>query len=133
MDKFIRNGNLVEAVAREWLTIFSQLSYAGFRKKGIYEAFDALYGRKNWLPAHFMDGKVVSRYEGYLIYEEAYYQLLKSGPEMREWIIGTASEVYDIQPSNVESGLDYTIQECGGNTPPGHISEAGPDAAQTRR
>ena len=113
MDRYIRNGDLVEQVAGAWLSIFNQLGFAGFRVKDIYRKFDDMFGVYNWLPAHIMDGKVISRYEAYLIYEEAYYHFLKSHPQIREWIVGTASEVYDIQPSNVASGLDYTIQECG--------------------
>ena len=113
VDRFIKNDNHITRTDGKWLTVLNQLSFAGFRKKAIYETFDGMYGKANWLPAHFMEGKVISRYEAYLIYEEAYYQYLKSDPEIREWIVRTASEVYDIQPSNIGSGFDYTIQECG--------------------
>ena len=112
MDRYINNGELVSRAAGEWLSILNQLGFAGFRGKDIYEKFDAMFGANNWLPAHTMDdGKVISRHEAYLIYEEAYYLFIKSHPQIREWVVGTASEVYDIQPSNIASGLDYTIQE----------------------
>jgi hypothetical protein len=111
--RLIENQSLVDDLADKWLKIFNELTYAGFKKQKIYEGLDRKFGEENWFPAHFFEGKVVSRLEGYLIYEESYYQFLKDTPEIREWIINTASEVYDIQPSNVECGMDYSNQECG--------------------
>lgn len=110
--KLVNNRELVDQVKVSWLKIFNRLGYAGFNKKNIYRDLQKAYGDGNWIPAHFYDGAVISRLEGYLIYEEAYYEFLKNNPDIRQWIVATASDVYDIQPSNVECGLDYTKQEC---------------------
>lgn len=109
--RFIKNQEIVETVKDQWVRVFGLLSHPGKRRHGIYNEFDQRYGSENWIPAHYCDGKVISRYDGYLMYEEGYYQFLKSNPGIREWIINTASDVYDIDPSNVNSGLEYTAQE----------------------
>jgi hypothetical protein len=111
-DRYIRNDEYINRVKDSWVRIFNLLTFTGFGIKALYGKFDAKYGRENWLPAHFFDGEVVSRYQGYLMYEESYYEFLKNNDEVRQWIINTASEVYDIAPSNVECGFDYTKQEC---------------------
>lgn len=109
--RFIKNQEIVETVKDQWVRVFGLLSHPGKRRHGIYNEFDQRYGSDNWIPAHYCDGKLISRYDGYLMYEEGYYQFLKSNPGIREWIINTASDVYDIDPSNVNSGLEYTAQE----------------------
>jgi len=112
-DKFVQNQDLVKAHADEWVKIFGILGYCGSRKGKIYNGFDESFGKDNWFPAHFFFDRMVSREEGYFHYEDGYYQFLRDNPDVRQWIVNTASEVYDIAPSNVESGLDYTAQECG--------------------
>jgi hypothetical protein len=112
-DRLVKNQGVIDQVKDKWVKIFNLLSYQGFNKKDQYEKFDSKFGSGNWLAAHFFDGAVISRYRMYLIYEEAYYEYLKNNDEVREWLISTASEVYDIDPSNVKSGFDYTKQECG--------------------
>ena len=102
----------LETITNAWARIFNKLSYIGYKKAEIYREFNEQFGEGDWEPAHFFDGEVVSREQGYLVYEEAYYEFLKNNPKIREKLVATASEVYDIAPSNVESGLDYSIQEC---------------------
>lgn len=110
--RLIRNAGLVREVRDTWAMVFGRLSFAGFGRDKLYAGFDEQYGRGNWLPAHFFDGRAVSRYQGYLEYEDAYYHFLKDRSDIRAWIQNAASEVYDLDPSNVQSGLDYTAQEC---------------------
>jgi len=109
----IDNQCLVDKYAKEWVRVFHRLTFVGFARDQLYAEFDAAYGEGNWIPAHFFDGRVVSRLEGYYQYEQAYYEYLRANAELKEWIENTASEVYDIQLSNIACGLDYTAQECG--------------------
>jgi len=53
------------------------------------------------------------------IYEDAYYEFLKSNPKLLKWVVETALDVYDTAPSNIISGLDYDIQE----TPNNHLHD----------
>lgn len=110
-DRYVRNEKFIDGVKNSWVKLFSFLTYAGSRKQRIYEEFDKKYGRENWLTAHFFDGEVVSRYQGYKEYDEAYYEFLKNNPNVRNWIVNTASEFIDFAESNIDSGLDLTKQE----------------------
>ncbi len=112
MNREIDNKELISAVKDSWIKVTNELSYCGKRKAAIYAGFDSRFGKDGWIPAHILDGEVISRLEAYLVYEEGYYQLIKNRPDIRRKLQSTASEVYDIQPSNLNSGFDYLAQEC---------------------
>ena len=44
-------------------------------------------------------------------YEDAYVHYLDRNPDRLEWLVSNASDVYDISPRDVRSGLDYGIQQ----------------------
>lgn len=110
-DNLIDNKEYIDQVRDTWIVLFNYLGFVGKRRSNIHSALDQKLGKQGWTPAHFFSGKVVSPLEAYLIYEDGYYQYLKSHPKIKNWLINTASEVYDNDISNIESGLDYTIQE----------------------
>jgi hypothetical protein len=103
----------VEEAAEKWIKIFNELGYAGFQKAEREQELDERFGEDNWITAHFFDGKIIPLEEAAKVYGEAYYEFLRDNPDIRDWIVRTASEVYDIQQSNFKSGLDFTLQECG--------------------
>ena len=47
-----------------------------------------------------------------MLYEDAYHAHLQRSPAELEWLVQTASEVFDNSDSNVLSGLDYSVQEA---------------------
>ena len=49
------------------------------------------------------------------VYEDGYYHYFHEHPEELAWITTHYADVYDNNPSNVHSGLDYAVQEFGGN------------------
>lgn len=112
ISRLVRNETRVRDARDTWIKVFHYLTYTGADQGRLQERFDMRFGCENWLPAHFVDGLVESRFDGYLMYEEAYYQFLNKNADIRMWLVSTANEIYDIHPSNVASGLDYTIQEC---------------------
>jgi len=73
-DRFIKNQDYIDKVKNKWIKIFNFLSYAGFKKQNLYKDLDQKFGQENWLPAHSFDGKVISRYDGFKMYDEAYYE-----------------------------------------------------------
>jgi hypothetical protein len=73
----------------------------------------------NWRIAYQWGNLVVPRKMGLQLYEDGYYEFLKDRPSMLEWLIGTACDIYDTAPTNVQAGLDYYIQE----TPDNHIHD----------
>ncbi len=127
-NKYIDNKTLVEENSDKWIKIFNKLGFIGFQKQALYESFDKEFGEDSWLPAHFFYGEVVSRLEGYKMYDEAYYEFLKDNQDIKEWIADTANEVMDYSESNLESGLDLSHQE--GNAT--HIQDISVRRALTR-
>lgn len=111
-----------------WIQLYDFLSYFGFQKDRIEGEFDDRFGKNGWIAAHSFGGKVIPSEEAYSHYEDAFYHHLKNNPNLREWITKTASDVFDIQPSNVDSGLDYRIQECGAK----HLQDISVRRALTR-
>lgn len=86
--------------------------YVGSGRARRQKANDRLFGSGNWQMAHVWQNRVIDRTEALALYEEAYFEHFSRNPEVVDWLCRTASEVYDLAPSNVESGEDYARQEC---------------------
>ena len=54
---------------------------------------------------------IIEKPEALQIYEDAYYEFLKSRKDILDWLVHEASDVYDTAISNIESKLDYSKQE----------------------
>lgn len=93
------------------IIIFHELGYIGSNNK-VYDDINAKYGRENWSRAHYFDSSVISYDETLRLYEDSYYKFFLEKPAILDWLINTASEIYDLHPSNINSGLDYQKQEC---------------------
>ena len=52
----------------------------------------------------------MQRDEALQLYVEAYVAHLGASPDVLDWLVKTASDVYDISPTDVDSGTDFTIQ-----------------------
>lgn len=53
---------------------------------------------------------MITRHQALDHYTQAYEVWLKKNPTLLDWLVHTASEVYDISPEDVRSGTDYNIQ-----------------------
>ncbi|MBI2024922.1 MAG: hypothetical protein HYT03_02465 [Candidatus Harrisonbacteria bacterium] len=85
--------------------------YLGKRREEKYKEWDQKYGAGNWRLA-WNYGQIYTNFLGACaLYEDAYFQFLRDNPYVLNKLITEASDVYDDEPSNVESGLDYTKQE----------------------
>ena len=93
-----------------WTRIIHELGYIG-KNTQIYDNINAKFGPGNWLRAHIFDSKVLSYDDALKLYEKSYLRFFKTHPDELEWLTETASEVYDNSLTNIESGLDYNIQE----------------------
>jgi hypothetical protein len=49
--------------------------------------------------------------EATAVYGLAYYLHLQKRADLLDWLVRDARDVYDDAPSNVASGLDYSVQE----------------------
>lgn len=99
-----------------WVEVmFQETGTPASRKRDNKRAgLDELFGEGNWGKAWHYGERIIGREDAYALYEEAYYRHLKNNPLLLEWLCTTASDVYDNSPSNVDSGLDYSIQEMPG-------------------
>jgi PTH2 family peptidyl-tRNA hydrolase len=94
----------------DWI-VLGRPGYAGKKKKMRRKELLEKYGEGNWKIQHLVDNKLLSREEALEYYEVSYFHYFQKNPEILEWLITYAKDVYDTAPSNVKSGLDYSIQE----------------------
>ena len=93
----------------EWI-LFDNNSpgYAGARRNQLWAERDARFGAGNWRSIWLMRGDYLEYLEVCLLYEEAYFKYFEKRPELLDFLLEIASDVYDDDPSNVKSGLDYS-------------------------
>ncbi|NHJ86573.1 MAG: hypothetical protein FK734_13995 [Asgard group archaeon] len=91
--------------------IIGRPGYAGKKKKVRRLELEKKFGANNWKIAHLIQGKLLDRIEALTYFEDSYFHFFSNNPEILDWLILTAKDVYDTSPTNTDSGLDYTIQE----------------------
>ena len=89
--------------------------YFGKRREQRHAEFDQKYGNGCWAIAREVRGRIISDSASLMLYEDGYYHYLSQNRGVLEWLVKTASDVYDNSTTNVNSGLDYSIQENKGN------------------
>ena len=95
----------------EWRLVDNRSpGYVGSRRNELWAERDSQYGKGNWRSVWLVAGEYLEYEEVCRLYEEAYFQYFKIRPELLECLLETASDVYDDDPGNVESGLDYSKQ-----------------------
>lgn len=95
----------------DWFLLYHEVSYAGKKRDELRASLDTRFGEDNWTIAWDVECRIVKQRDAIQLYEDAYVEHLRKSPELLEWIVSTASDVYDTAPSNVHSRLDYSIQE----------------------
>lgn len=94
----------------KWLPV-DRPGYLGKRRDGKYAEWDAKYGKGNWRLVHVFNESVLDFLGVCAVYEDAYFEFLKSGLYVLRQLVSEASDVWDDAESNMESGLDYLKQE----------------------
>jgi hypothetical protein len=94
---------------KEWV-LFNNDSpgYLGERRNELWAERDAKFGKGNWQSIWLVGGDYLEYEETCRFYEDAYFEYFKMRPELLEYLLEIASNVYDDDPSNVDSGLDYS-------------------------
>jgi hypothetical protein len=82
--------------------------YVGKHRNDLWAERDVKYGKGNWQTIWLVDDNYLEYEEACRLYEDAYFEYFKQRPELLEYLLEVASDVYDDDPSNVESGLDYS-------------------------
>lgn len=89
--------------------------YFGKRRDQWHAEFDQTYGKNNWVIARAVQGRIITDKASLMLYEDGYYHHLRSHADVLAWLVSTASDVYDNAETNVNSGLEYEIQENASN------------------
>lgn len=97
-----------------WKTI-ERPGYIGKKRDEVHARWDQQFGKDNWQIAYQWGDVVVPREMGIQLYEDGYYQFFSKEPSTLDWLVSTASEVYDTAPTNILAGLSYTHQETANN------------------
>lgn len=92
-----------------WRTI-SRPGQSGGKKKQLKEMYDNTYGPENWRIMWQWGDDVIDNIFAYQIYEDGYYHDSLKREDLWKELISTASDVYDIEERDIESGLDYLVQ-----------------------
>lgn len=93
-----------------WNTIIRP-GYAGGKRDQLKQMYDNTYGQDRWRIMWQWKDEVIDNFQAYRIYEDAYYQDSLRREELWKELIMTAKDVYDIEPRDIESKMDYTIQK----------------------
>ena len=81
--------------------------YLGKRRNQEWQRRNQQYGAGNWQIAWLVSDNLLEYKEVCRLYENAYYEFFGKRPEILEHLLEVASEVYDDDPSNIKSGIDY--------------------------
>ena len=82
----------------------------GKQKAKIVAQYNEQYGVDNWRIVHRYRDKLLDFLGACKVFEEAYFQDLSNRAKLWLSLRTTARDVYDIDESDTESGLDYLIQ-----------------------
>lgn len=95
---------------REWQVV-AVPGFAGRNKTRRDRKNDELYGKGSWKTVFRWGDLLIERVFALQLYEDAYVEFFKRESGKLEWLAQNACDVYDNAESNVDSALDYAIQE----------------------
>lgn len=89
-----------ELLAAVWIPVGSP-GYAGIAKAKWQALLDERFSAEGWRISHVVRGKIVSKTEAIVEYEEAYRQYLRSQPALVAFLTAVCGNVYDDNITNV--------------------------------
>lgn len=96
----------------DWTLISDESpGFLGSSREAKYTEWDKTYGQGGWCLRWVAGDQLLDFVGACVLYENAYVEYLQQRPELLDHICEIASDVYDDDPSNVDSGHDYRIQE----------------------
>lgn len=83
----------------------------GSKRDEQFKEWDEKYGKGKCKIGYKVGDRFLDFPEACKIYEDAYYEFLLANAGIAKLLIKEASNVYDDEETNVDSGFDYSIQE----------------------
>ncbi|MCU0679424.1 MAG: hypothetical protein MUC28_03195 [Planctomycetes bacterium] len=84
--------------------------YLGKRRNEEWAKRDEMYGQGNWRMAWLVGDNLLEYADVCQLYGQAYFEYFKMRPELMEYLVKIASDIYDDDPTNVEAGTDYSVR-----------------------
>ena len=107
--------NLKRVSSKETWKDLGRVGQLGSTRDEKYSEWNFKYKKGNWRLVWKIGDKIIDFLGACALYEESYYRFLKKNQKILETLLNEASDIYDDMPSNIHSGMDYTIQEtCPG-------------------
>lgn len=95
--------------------IVKRPGYFGKHRDEKFKAWDEQYGKGNWrivwATGNSLGEGFVDFHGACALYEDAYFKFISENSSVFRQLIDDASEVYDVESSDVDSGLDYMKQQ----------------------
>lgn len=85
--------------------------YVGGKVAQARRSLDEAHGETGWAIEYAWRGDAISRRAALEHYGEAYRRFLEADPALLDWLVRTASDVYDLEPRDTESGFDWQVQK----------------------
>jgi len=92
-----------------WKTI-ERPGHFGKNRDEVFNQYNEKYGKDNWRLIWSWNGEFIDYITACKIYEDSYYNDSFKREGLWKELTSVAKEVYDHEESNVESGLDYLVQ-----------------------
>ncbi len=93
----------------KWTTIERPGTF-GKNRDTLYRQYDERFGKDNWRVIWQWNGEFLPHITACQLYEDGYYADSFRRESLWKELASVARNVYDIQESDVESGLDYLLQ-----------------------
>jgi len=77
-----------------WRTI-ERPGYLGKKRDELHAQWTRQFGEGNWRLAYHWGSLIIPQREGIQVYEDGYCEFFKRDIETLEWLVSTASDVYD--------------------------------------
>jgi hypothetical protein len=88
-----------------------RVGYLGAGRQDFVERMNRMFGPDNWTIGYVINGQTVDRDDALKLYQASYEEFFRKHPEYGESLARRAKDVFDTDPRNVESGLDWHKQE----------------------
>lgn len=118
LEKIACDSDSVEKILRESCPKLSgkislektRIGQFGKNRDAAFEKYDKEYGRGNWIIAWKYGEHYFNFLSACILYEQSYYQDSFNRHELWNNLMKNSSEVYDIDESDINSGLNYSEQ-----------------------
>jgi len=99
-----------EVKMKEWKPVGRPGPF-GSKRDDKFKELDEKYGKGNWKIGYKVGNEFLDFQEACKVYEDAYYEFLRENLGIAVMLVKAASNVFDDEKTNVDSGFDYSIQE----------------------